>query len=664
MQNTTDHQLTLLTDMQSTEQEKDKTAKEEQKTEGSTMKRILLGRSETGDSAINRLKKPWPKAMEADDEEGRHRLVLESGDSDKVKSSKKVEASKNGAAAKKEGGSAAAKDDKKAGPVKLAGFADPIKLAGFADPKPVGASPIKKVETVNVKKDSAAASSAKKEEPKVSTSSDKKEEAAEKPSSAKKVEKVIETKDAVMREARAPLSSSPSHSDEENDAAETLKGFMQLGARPFSSAPVAAGDAIKPKSSKPSSPSSSSSKSVSKKPLPTKRSRDSTDETASPSGSSSVAPPSGPVVMGKDGKPKKQKQQGPPVKKRKVPLGKDGKKMGKEKGDKSKKIKGEGKKKIKGEKTRKPQALPEILMDLLNKNVAPDAIFWLPGQQIFLINKENFKKKVIPKYFNGKTFTSITKSLNLWNFTKAPKAQLPPNTVGYHHKLFQKDAPHLLKQMVDGGGAGDPNSKNNEAHPLPPGALGGAKKAHEVDVVEAPKPINSPPGAQPTAAAVTGLATLGELAASAAPAAQLQPPTQLDPQQAELEALQSRSLQLAAEREALMQSMLGQQQAGLGGGDAATLEMFRQRQAGFSNPGEMGGLSELDLLRERAAAGGDSAALEMLRQQQQQQQAGDEHGGYDHASLLELAEQQRNSAMERAIAERMMLEREDRKSVV
>ena len=335
-------------------------------------------------SAINRLKKPWPKAMEADDEEGRHRLVL--GKEDGVK---KEEEEAAGADSKE-----VVKDDdsKKTVP----SGSGPAKLPGFADPKPVGTSPVKKVEPVAVKEDASKTEEAKpattKEEPK------------------KKVPEVKEEpKEVVMKKATAgfapaaapiaaptPIGTSASvstHSDEDNDAAEALKAIMQLGTRPFSSVAAAA-------------KSSSPSKSTGKKSLPTKRSRDA-DGSA---GASPVAP-----VMGKDGKAKKTKQQGPPIKKRKVPPGgaKEGKKAGKSEG-KVKKIKGEGKKKAKGEKARKPQALPEILMDLLNKNISPDAIFWLPGQQIFLINKENFKKKVIPKYFNGKTFTSITKSLNLW----------------------------------------------------------------------------------------------------------------------------------------------------------------------------------------------------------------------------------------------------------
>lgn len=329
--------------------------------------------------------------MEADDEEGRHRLVL-----GKEENNKKDEEA--------DGASKAEDDSKKLTP-------GPAKLPGFADPKPVGTSPVKKVEPVVVKEDAAKAKTeeakevvGKKEEPKEDKKAtpEPKEEGKDAPP---------KNPTAGFAPAAAPIAApkpigavsatekntTTTHSDEETDAAEALKAIMQLGQRPFSSAaaasPSATGAGNKP---------SSSSKLISKKPLPTKRSRE-----------ADVSTGASPVVAAVN-KGKKTKQHGPPIKKRKVPAGtKEGKKAGKADG-KVKKAKGEGKKKIKGEKARKPQALPEILMDLLNKNISPDAIFWLPGQQIFLINKENFKKKVIPKYFNGKTFTSITKSLNLW----------------------------------------------------------------------------------------------------------------------------------------------------------------------------------------------------------------------------------------------------------
>jgi len=614
-------------------------------------------------SALDRLKKPWSKAMEADDTEGRHRLVLEGADASKKAAEDKAavkEAAAADAADKAESESSGngngnklkedtKKQEKKAGPVKL---------AGFADPKPVGASPSKKIEeeikNKNAKDEDSGSAAPKTEstDKEAAPSKDSEDSTIDadapkqdtsKPEATKEQESKCDTdmedtgrnNDSASAPPPTPASaasgSNGTHSDEDNDAAEALQAIMQLGgSRQYS---VASGDAPKTKS-----PSKMTNKTF---PLPTKRSREPEGTAASPAGSASFSP-NGLVPLSKEGDTKKM--QGPPLKKRKVPGEKAGEKMKKVKGEKiekNKKIKGEGKKKVKCGNGKKPQALPEILMDLLNKNVAPDAIFWLPGQQIFLINKENFKKKVIPKYFNGKTFTSITKSLNLWNFTKAPKAQLPPNTVGYHHKLFQKDAPHLLKEMVNGGGAGDPNSKNNDRHPLPGSGphTAAAKKSKGAETAG-----RSPAASQPNnAAAAAGLATLGELAASAAPA------QSMDPQQAELEALQSRSLQLAAEREALMQSMFGQQQNG--GDPAIALEMLRQRQASLGNPEfGTGGLSELDLLRERAAASGDTATLDMLRAQQQ--------GGGDYASLLELAEQQRNAAMERAIAERMMLERE------
>ena len=324
--------------------------------------------------------------MEADDEEGRHRLVLG-----------------NEAGAKKDDGDDEASKKEEKPKVAPGG---PAKLPGFADPKPVGTSPVKKVDS-SVKEDAV------KEKPEPTKKADEKKEVVKTSTEPKEEAKDVPPKNptAGFAPAAAPIAApkplgavstttaaiATTHSDEETDAAEALKAIMQLGQRPFSASASAS-----PSASDAGNKVSPPSKLLGKKSLPTKRNREADGST----GASPVAP-----TMGKA---KKTKLKGPPIKKRKVPMGtKESKKAGKADG-KVKKMKGEGKKKIKSEKARKPQALPEILMDLLNKNIHPDAIFWLPGQQIFLINKENFKKKVIPKYFNGKTFTSITKSLNLW----------------------------------------------------------------------------------------------------------------------------------------------------------------------------------------------------------------------------------------------------------
>lgn len=77
------------------------------------------------------------------------------------------------------------------------------------------------------------------------------------------------------------------------------------------------------------------------------------------------------------------------------------------------------KKEMKTEKSEDPvidnsPTFPEKLMELLQNDDLTDAIWWLPDEESFAIDKENFEKKVLTKYFRGNKFTSITRNLNRW----------------------------------------------------------------------------------------------------------------------------------------------------------------------------------------------------------------------------------------------------------
>ena len=488
-------------------------------------------------SALRRLKKPWHKSMEADDEEGRHRLVLEGEDEEKEEAEsmeeepvasgaedgdtegklaennedsttdfakalaslkdsvkpKKDDGESPGAKRelengnKESGGEPASKKVKKEG----AGDDDSAKKAAEATAKAMllvkqgdnspksssGDSPVnggtatgakakleatkKEQNTPSKPKESKGASSFEKWKAKKAAKSKansparnnvNKSNAAVAPSQpANSTPKEAAVKPAerdanvdkpsanpvgsnaspfsnlsTLSGASAAMSIGRSSTRDEDDAAEALKAIMSLGqprtpppppqptpeveAEGEAAVEAAEAETTEEESSvtKPTSPT----KLVTKKALPTKKVREgSADVEMAPA----INMPPGDISNKKAAKLAK-KAQGGTVKKKKV-ANKEGKKVVVKSGEKTKVVKvKEGKKKVKAavDKTRKPQALPEILMDLLNKNVAPDAIFWLPGQHVFAINKENFKKKVIPKYFNGKTFTSITKSLNLW----------------------------------------------------------------------------------------------------------------------------------------------------------------------------------------------------------------------------------------------------------
>jgi len=65
-----------------------------------------------------------------------------------------------------------------------------------------------------------------------------------------------------------------------------------------------------------------------------------------------------------------------------------------------------------------PSQFPDKLMALLDKNVAPDAVWWLKDigsvTGAFAINRKVFSEKLLDVAFNGNKFPSITRNLNRW----------------------------------------------------------------------------------------------------------------------------------------------------------------------------------------------------------------------------------------------------------
>lgn len=65
-----------------------------------------------------------------------------------------------------------------------------------------------------------------------------------------------------------------------------------------------------------------------------------------------------------------------------------------------------------------PSQFPDKLMALLQKKVAPDALWWLPNmgnmKGIFAINRKVFTEKVLDMAFNGNKWPSITRNFNRW----------------------------------------------------------------------------------------------------------------------------------------------------------------------------------------------------------------------------------------------------------
>ena len=61
-----------------------------------------------------------------------------------------------------------------------------------------------------------------------------------------------------------------------------------------------------------------------------------------------------------------------------------------------------------------PFNFPERLMDLLEKQVAKDAMWFLSGGDAFAIVPKLFSEQVLDKFFQGTKFESFTRKLNRW----------------------------------------------------------------------------------------------------------------------------------------------------------------------------------------------------------------------------------------------------------
>ena len=72
-------------------------------------------------------------------------------------------------------------------------------------------------------------------------------------------------------------------------------------------------------------------------------------------------------------------------------------------------------------------------MDILGNEDNAHIISWLPHGNGFAIHKKKtFANEVLPKYFKASKFTSFTRKLNRWGFSRVPRG---PETGSYFHKV-------------------------------------------------------------------------------------------------------------------------------------------------------------------------------------------------------------------------------------
>eukprot|EP00545_Synedropsis_sp_CCMP1620_P010312 CAMPEP_0119016754 /NCGR_PEP_ID=MMETSP1176-20130426/14335_1 /TAXON_ID=265551 /ORGANISM="Synedropsis recta cf, Strain CCMP1620" /LENGTH=179 /DNA_ID=CAMNT_0006970281 /DNA_START=12 /DNA_END=548 /DNA_ORIENTATION=- len=88
---------------------------------------------------------------------------------------------------------------------------------------------------------------------------------------------------------------------------------------------------------------------------------------------------------------------------------------------------------------------PQRLMEMLSEPTNVDAITWLPhGKAFIIINRQKFANSVLPKYFRKTKYTSFTRKLNRWNFTRVTRG---PELGAYYHEFFQRNSEALCTQM-------------------------------------------------------------------------------------------------------------------------------------------------------------------------------------------------------------------------
>lgn len=84
-------------------------------------------------------------------------------------------------------------------------------------------------------------------------------------------------------------------------------------------------------------------------------------------------------------------------------------------------------------------------MEILSNEEVNDVVTWLPHGKAFIIyKKKKFAAEVLPKFFKQSKFTSFTRKLNRWGFTRVTRG---PETGSYFHKFFLRDQPRLCMQM-------------------------------------------------------------------------------------------------------------------------------------------------------------------------------------------------------------------------
>jgi HSF-type DNA-binding len=95
---------------------------------------------------------------------------------------------------------------------------------------------------------------------------------------------------------------------------------------------------------------------------------------------------------------------------------------------------------------------PQYLMKLLNDEVAPAALWWLPDGNAFALDPKKIDGQVLDKYFQKTKYSSFIRRLHNEGFRRQTRRykkvdglDLPDGAVVLSHDLFQREHPQLLE---------------------------------------------------------------------------------------------------------------------------------------------------------------------------------------------------------------------------
>lgn len=84
-------------------------------------------------------------------------------------------------------------------------------------------------------------------------------------------------------------------------------------------------------------------------------------------------------------------------------------------------------------------------MQVVSDESTNDVIAWLPhGKGFQIYKKKKFASDVLPTAFKKTKYTSFSRKLNRWGFTRVTRG---PETGAYYHKYFQRGDTRLCMQM-------------------------------------------------------------------------------------------------------------------------------------------------------------------------------------------------------------------------